>query len=238
MKEIFNDYIKNSFGEYKQGEFKFHQFEQNYKIYFPENKNAKLLDIGIGRGEMLSCYKNWGYKNYLGIDISPDTIGFCKSLGLNCQLVDDSSAFLKENIEQYDLITLIDVLEHIPRENVISFLKDIRNSLVENGTLIIQVPNLQAPDGHLHMYNDITHFVGYIEHSLSQVLIASGFNKFHFQGFEELIGNSGKIKRHKFYRKIYWKVVRITRGINTNINPLILHPVFSAIVKKSKFFHG
>jgi len=63
MQEIFDSYVENSFGEEKQAVFKFKQFEINYKEYFPVNQDARVLDIGIGRGEMLSCYEKWGYKN-------------------------------------------------------------------------------------------------------------------------------------------------------------------------------
>jgi 2-polyprenyl-3-methyl-5-hydroxy-6-metoxy-1,4-benzoquinol methylase len=232
MKEIFETYIENAFCKKEQAEFKFKQFEINYKQYFPLNKDAKVLDIGIGMGEMLSCYENWGYKNYLGIDISPSTVKFCKSIGLNCEVVENSGSYLKENLNTYDLITLIDVLEHIPREFVIEFLKDVRNALKENGIFIIQVPNLQAPDGQLHMYNDITHVTGYIEHSLAQVLIAAGFSKFSFKGFEEIVSNNWKTPIRKILRSVYWRIIRFNRNINCNINPSILNPVFSAIVKK------
>lgn len=232
MKEIFDSYVENAFGEEKQAIFKFKQFEINYKKYFPISKDVKVLDIGIGRGEMLSCYENWGYKNYLGIDISPSTVRFCKTLGLNCQLVEDSGKYLQENKNTYSLITLIDVLEHIPRELVVGFLEDIKKSLTDDGVFIIQVPNLQAPDGQLHMYNDITHVVGYIEHSLAQVLITAGFKKFHFQGFEEIVSIRGKALIQKILRAFYWKIVRFNRKINGNINPEILNPVFSVIVKK------
>lgn len=232
MQEIFDSYVENSFGEEKQAVFKFKQFEYNYKKYFPKDKDAQVLDIGIGRGEMLTCFKEWGYKNYLGIDISPSTVRFCKSIGLNCELVKDSSKFLQENQNKYDLITLIDVLEHIPREHTVSFLKDLRSALKRGGVLIIQVPNLQAPDGQLHMYNDITHMVGFIEHSLQQVLITAGFKEFHFQGFEEFVDNRFKTKVKKILRSILWKKTRFERLINGNLNPKILNPVFSAIVRK------
>ena len=232
MQEVFDTYVENSFGEEKQAAFKFKQFELNYKKYFPRNKEAKVLDIGIGRGEMLSCYENWGYTNYLGVDISPSTVKFCKSIGLNCECVKDSGQYLKDNQNTFELITLIDVLEHIPREFVVSFLKDVKNALKNDGVFIIQVPNLQAPDGQLHMYNDVTHMMGYIEHSLQQVLITAGFTKFHFQGFEEIIGSSWKVPIRKILRSIYWKIVRFNRKVNGNINPEILNPIFSVIVKK------
>ncbi|SFG89744.1 Methyltransferase domain-containing protein [Desulfotomaculum arcticum] len=231
MKEIFDSYVENTFGRYEQASLKFIQFEKNYKCFFPSNNNAKLLDIGVGRGEMLSCMKNWGYEQYFGVDISPSTISFCKSLGLNCLLVEDSTAWLKEKNNEFDLITLLDVLEHIKKEHTIEFLKAIKLSLKDNGTLIIQVPNLQAPDGQLHRYNDFTHEVGFIEHSFQQVLMAAGFKNIHFDGFEEYVCGGWRENVKKTLRTWYWKYIRFTRLINRNINPQILHPIFYAVVK-------
>lgn len=235
MKEVFDTYIDNAFSERKQADFKFEQFEFNYKKYFPNNKNAKVLDIGVGRGEMLSLMKKWGYENYLGLDISPSTIEFCKTLNLNCELTNDTIKWLSEHPGEFEMITLLDVLEHVKREEIISMLRALRGALSMNGKLIIQVPNLQAPDGHLHMYNDITHEVGFIEHSLSQVLIVAGFSSVEFGGFEEVfVGKRRSIKLGIIYvlRSIYWRFVRFQRLINSNINPKILTPVFYAVVKK------
>ena len=195
MKEVFDNYIENAFGEYQQAEFKFKQFEVNYLKHFPSaRKNEPVLDIGIGRGEMLTCFKNWGYTNYLGIDISPSTVSFCKSIGLNCSLVNDTVWYLEDHKDTYVVITLLDVLEHFNKKDAIPLLVAIKSALKAGGVLIfIQVPNLQAPDGHLHRYNDITHEIGFIEHSLAQVLIVAGFTDFKFQGFEDFVsGGSGK----------------------------------------------
>ena len=232
MKAIFDTYVDNAFGEHKQALFKIRQFEINYKRFFPMDKVASILDIGIGRGEMLTCMNNWGYSNYLGVDISPSTITFCKSLGLNCMQVDDTTALLKENDNSFDLITLLDVLEHVKKENTIDFLNALNGSLKEGGVLIIQVPNSQAPDGQLHRYNDITHEVGYVEHSLQQVLIAAGFDKVEFKGFEEFVLGGWKESIKKYLRYFYWQYIKLTRTITGNLNPGILNPVFFAIVRK------
>jgi 2-polyprenyl-3-methyl-5-hydroxy-6-metoxy-1,4-benzoquinol methylase len=232
MKEIFDDYVNNSFGSETQAEFKIKQFEYNYRKYFPENLKAKVLDIGIGRGEMLTCMKKWGYQDYLGIDISPSTVSFCKSLKLNCELVDDSQHYLIEHEKQFSVITLLDVLEHIKKEEVVSFLKALRGALKPDGVLIIQIPNSQSPDFQLHRYNDITHEVGYIEHSLAQVLIAAGFQRFCFTGFEDLFVNNLRDLLRKICRSIHWFIVRLLRAVDGNLNPRILNPVLCSIVRK------
>ena len=233
MKDIFENYVDHSFGSRQQAEFKFKQFEFNYKKYFPKDKlSTKLLDIGVGRGEMLSCMKNWGYENYGGVDISPSTVTFCQSLELPCELVSNSTEYLQSKPETFDLITLIDVLEHIPKGEMITFLRALKDALKPGGLTVIQVPNLQAPDGHLHRYNDITHEVGFIEHSLAQVLLASGFKKFEFLGLEEFVFGTPLEHIRKIFRKMHWLSTRFLRGVDGNINPKILHPVFATVALK------
>src|ERR1035437_2684541 len=142
MKEIFDNYIETSFDGFQPAVFKFKQFKINYEKYFPKDKSSPVLDIGIGRGEMLSCMRDWGF-NYQGVDISQSTVKFCKTLKLNCEVTDNTATWLMNNEEKFSLITCLDVLEHVPRDQTIDFLKAIRASLANGGLAIIQVPNLQ-----------------------------------------------------------------------------------------------
>jgi 2-polyprenyl-3-methyl-5-hydroxy-6-metoxy-1,4-benzoquinol methylase len=232
MKEIFDKYVETSLGEYKQATFKFKQFEFNYKKFFPQDKNAQLLDIGIGRGEMLTSMKNWGFNNSKGVDISKSTVRFCESIGLNCEVTDDTTKWLEAHLESFDLITLLDVLEHFKKEDTIQFLNALKNAMKKDAVLIIQTPNLQALDGLLHRYNDFTHEFGYTENSLRQVLETVGFSTVQFFGFEENVFGGFRGLKRDLFRSFIWKMVRFNRRMTGNLNPKILHPVFYAVVKK------
>ncbi len=233
MKEIFDDYVNNSFGGGPQAAAKFKQFDYNYKRFFPSNKDAKVLDIGIGKGEMLTSFDRWGYSHYLGIDISPSTVEFCKKIGLRAELVSSTQEWLRKRKEGFDVITLLDVIEHIPREELVDFLKSLKYSLKKGGVLIMQTPNIQTPSATLHIFNDITHVFCFGEHSLSQVLISAGFEDFSFAGFEVYVGNkNGALEFFgRGLRKVYWFFVRFLRKVNTNLNPRILNPVFFAVIR-------
>lgn len=233
MKEIFDNYVETSFDGEEQALFKYKLFEHNYKSLFPDDKQAMILDIGVGRGEMLGCMRNWGYENYNGIDISPSTVAHCGRLGLRCELVDDTAEYLRRHANTYRVITMLDVLEHIPREMAIGLLSAIREALSDDGIAIIQVPNMQAPFAYLHHFNDVTHVVGYVEHSLTQVLLAAGFRKFRFFGLDELCGTGFKITIKRMLRPIFQRLVRYARSINANPDPKILDPVFFAVAKRS-----
>ncbi len=231
MKEIFDNYVETSFDGFTQAKIKFDLFELNYKFFFQKKNLGKVLDIGVGRGEMLSCMRNWQL-NYQGIDISPSTIRFCQSLNLKCEVVNNTVDWLLKKEENFSLITCLDVLEHVPKEHTIEFLKAMRFSLHKDGRAIIQVPNLQSPFGYLHHFNDFTHVSGFVEHSLAQVLLAAGFEKFSFFGFEEIYQNNLKGRIKKILRWGYRKIIRFLRVINHNPNPAILDPVMYVVAYK------
>lgn len=232
MKEILDKYVETSLGDKEQAKFKFKQFEFNYKKFFPSNKLASVLDIGIGRGEMLASMKNWGYENCLGIDISKSTVNFCKSIDLNCELIEDTTQWLNSHSDTFEVITLLDVIEHFKKEQTIEFIKALKVSLKPGGVLMIQTPNLQAVDGQLHRYNDFTHEFGYTEKSLRQVLNAAEFENIEMYGFEENVFGGLRALKRNFYRSIIWKMIRFSRRMTGNLNPKILHPVFYAKVIK------
>lgn len=231
MKDIFDNYVETSFDGFRQEEAKFKQFEKNYKKYFPADKSLPVLDIGIGRGEMLTCMRDWGF-NYQGVDISPSTVRFCKKINLNCEATEDTEKWLLGNKEKFHLLTCLDVLEHVPREQTIDFLRAIRESLASEGLAIIQVPNLQSPYGYLHHFNDFTHVSGFVEHSLGQVLLAAGFRDFKVYGFEQIFPINLKNQLRILLRFFYRQIVRFFRAINVNPNPKILDPVIFVVAKK------
>lgn len=234
MKDIFDNYIETSFENSNQDTIKFKQFEFNYKRFFPEKLSSRVLDIGIGKGEMLTCMKLWGF-DYLGVDISPSTVNLCKNLNLKCELTRDTSAWLHNSPQKYSLISCLDVLEHVPRNEAIDFLRGINHALERNGLAIIQVPNLQSPFGYLHHFNDFTHVSGFVEHSLGQVLLSSGFSEFHFFEFEDMVEFRFRSRIRLFLRYLFRKSIRLMRAINGNPNPSIISPVFFVVAKKSDF---
>ena len=150
-------------------------FESVYGKVLPENKNAAILDIGCGCGQFLYFLKKKGYEDFYGIDISPQQVEFCKRNVSNNVQRADGSEFLKNREENYDVITLYDVLEHFSKKEAVPFLRLVHGSLRDGGTAILRVPNMSNPFSLDSRYRDATHETGFTEKSLYQTLWVAGF---------------------------------------------------------------
>lgn len=80
--------------------------------------------------------KKIGYTNLQGVDVSSACIKACKKRGLKADLI--KSEVINLGSKKYDLILLLDVLEHV--ENDKALLRKLKSSLRENGQMLITVP--------------------------------------------------------------------------------------------------
>jgi len=150
-------------------------FEQMYQGYLPEDKSAKILEVGCGCGHFLYFLKKKGYENYQGMDISPQLVDYCKEHITKNIVQADIFDFLRNKEGVYDCIVAHDVQEHIPKEQMLDFLKLIFVSLKDEGIFISRVPNMSNPFSLDSRYSDFTHEVGFTEKSLYQMLWLGGF---------------------------------------------------------------
>lgn len=233
LKEVVDTYLENAFTPSKSLiDYKKRRFSKNFLDFLPEDKNSMILDIGPGLGEILDVCHELGYNYASGIDISPSVVSFLKKRNIPCELTDSSAKWLEARPSKYDMIFMLDVLEHISKHEVIQQLKACYTALTSNGCLLIMVPNGQATEGFLHRNNDITHEVAYTPHTLSQVLISSGITNFQFYPFEEYCETETAWIRD--VRKEYLDWIRFTRKLTHNLNGEILSPEFFAVIYKGE----
>ena len=117
------------------------------KIDF-DNKN--VLEIGFGRGEAIKYAKEKGAKNVTGVDFSKDAYNianeYLNKYNIKSELYcEDILIFIKKYITKninmhFDIISMLDVIEHIPRnevEEILNLLPLISN---KNFIIIIHTP--------------------------------------------------------------------------------------------------
>ncbi|MCX6740485.1 MAG: class I SAM-dependent methyltransferase [Candidatus Parcubacteria bacterium] len=171
-------------------------YEWNYKNFLPEDKKVAILDIGCGLGQFLSWLKEKGYKNFLGIDISEQMLNICKqNVTDKVEEISSLAEFLRNKNNIYDLVVLNDVIEHLPKNEIITDLEIIYAALKKGGRLLIKTNNLASITGARMRYSDFTHEVGFTEFSLNQVLTVSGFSEVEIKPFAMPLNTLSRILR-------------------------------------------
>lgn len=107
----------------------------------------RVLDIGFGRGEALRYAMMQGAKNLIGIDFSENAVTIAKEF-LSKQkgvqpifICGDALDFLPFlNTNSMDVIIMMDVIEHIPKEEAILVLRQVARILAPKGHLLINTP--------------------------------------------------------------------------------------------------
>lgn len=108
-------------------------------------KTGKILDIGCGTGEFLSVCKNAKW-NTLGIE--PDNDARKKAIENHGLDVREEVALKALKDEEFDIISMWHVLEHVPRLN--ERIEDLKRLIKPNGIIIIAVPNLTSLDAKIY----------------------------------------------------------------------------------------
>lgn len=151
-------------------------YNGNYCRYLPQDRSAPILDIGCGTGEFLKYLISRGYSNVSGVDVSKEMVEHCKKCGIsNVVRAEDTATYLYGNAGKFDLVTMNDVIEHMPKRDALTILKAIRSSLKDGGVLLLRTGNCSTLGGIYLRYKDFTHQEGYTELSLQQLILMAGF---------------------------------------------------------------
>ena len=146
-----------------------HGYNYYLRNWLPVNKDAAIVDVGCGAGKLLYLFKNMQYTNVTGVDISPEQVKLARQV---IPAVDQANVldWLEERPSAFDLITGLDIIEHLDKNEVLRFLDGSYKALKPGGRLVLQTPNAESPWGSQHRYNDFTHEVGFNPNLLSRLL--------------------------------------------------------------------
>lgn len=144
--------------------------------YLPKNKDARCLDIPCGYGNFLYFLRAKGYRNIAGFDLDENQIILARMLELPATKGDVFEVLAKSK-DQFDLISSLDFIEHLSKDDALRFIEACRNKLCEGGILILRAPCADGPFGAHDAWNDLTHQWGMTSNVLQTILELSGFVK-------------------------------------------------------------
>lgn len=152
----------------------------------PINKKRKVLDIGFGFCIFLGVFIDGEWEGH-GIDPDPSTCKFAREkLKINVY-----NGQYKKGLfgTQFDLITIIHVLEHMKKP--IEFLKDVKEDLKDNGLVYIEIPDavsFKLMDKNEDVFNS-GHYYMFSLSTIIKILSEAGFTILNIRRIISIRGN-------------------------------------------------
>lgn len=104
-----------------------------------------LLDVGCGDGRFLyELSKTFPKRNLVGLDFSERSIMHARALNPNAKYLCGDITNTELMDEKFDVITLIETIEHIPQRDIQDFVTGLSYYLKENGILIVTTPTINV----------------------------------------------------------------------------------------------
>ena len=174
------------------------------ETHLPEQNDIAIADIACGHGALVFCLNELGYSNVKGVDISPEQVDLAHKLGITDVESQDMNTFLSANENAFDVVFLMDILEHLEKAELFDLLERVRNALRKGGIVIIHIPNAEGLFGLRMRYGDLTHENCFTPGSIRQALSVFGFQ--NILCFEDKpVVHGGK----SLFRYIAWEILTI-----------------------------
>lgn len=193
---LYSNY-SSSFAEQKafDPQVQFAAYESIYRLR-SFAADARVLDVGCGKGEWLAWLQRRGFRELHGVDASESDIAIARQTVSGAELVlGDATELLNRSDSRYDLIHAKDVVEHMTKDEFVAFLQAAHNALRPGGSIWLLTFNAQAPLAGATRYGDFTHESGHTPLSFAQCFRACGFTNVSVQGFHYCSSNlSGRLR--------------------------------------------
>ena len=132
---------------------------------------TEILELACNRGLLLRALSDFGFERLQGVDLSPDDVARAQLAAPKATITcADAFQHLTEHAEQFDLIVLKALLEHVPKDQIFPLLEAINRSLRPGGMVLVDVPNMDWLAANHERYMDFTHEAGFTRESLAQVM--------------------------------------------------------------------
>jgi 2-polyprenyl-3-methyl-5-hydroxy-6-metoxy-1,4-benzoquinol methylase len=177
-------------------------YRVHFRGWFPNDKHIAILDAGCGAGQLLRFFLKQGYTNITGLDISPEQVECARKIHPNV-IMGNALEFLQNHPGQFDVITGLDIIEHLCKDEAIRFLELAYRALRSNGRLILQTPNADTPFGLTLRYGDFTHEHCFTVEDLTRLI--------RLVGFKEIEPRETAIVLHGVCSLLRWCLWRILR---------------------------
>jgi ubiquinone/menaquinone biosynthesis C-methylase UbiE len=104
-------------------------------------KGKVLLDVGSSIGLIEHKLQAKGLKKIIGIEPSKDAVKFAKKRLKKVEFYVSNASDLKVKDKSIDIVTMLDVIEHVPANSEPEALKEVSRVLKKGGKFLLTTPN-------------------------------------------------------------------------------------------------
>lgn len=170
--------------------------------HIPSKRQTRIVDVGCGDGTWLYILKQKGYENISGADVSQEQVKLAREKGVEEVEIADGQGYLEGMASNtVDVVLMIDVLEHLTRQELFDTADEVYRVLSGGGRCIAHVPNAGGIFSMDVRYGDLTHEVAFTPSSVKQLYSTVGFSG--VSCFEDKPVPHGFVS---FLRRIVWEV--------------------------------
>ena len=150
---------ESAFGHLSAGEAAY--FRDELKSVIQGRTITKVLEVGYGNGSFLTYCSQRGWP-VVGTELATDLVTAGAGAGFEVYEAAHLGSF---DEEEFDLVVLFDVLEHIPQETIVPFLTDLARISKSDGRIVMRFPNADSWLGNPLQNGDPTHVtaIGYLK---------------------------------------------------------------------------
>ncbi len=136
---------------------------ERLSVYLPyvealaNEPDARLVDVGCGRGEWLELMRDSGIRA-IGIDMNLAMVDMCRTRGLDVECTDAIAWLRQQPAGSVAVVTGFHLIEHLPFATLLELFDAALHALRPDGVLIFETPNPEnLVVGACHFYYDPTH---------------------------------------------------------------------------------
>lgn len=149
--------------------------------HLPTDRSARILDAGAGVGLMVRGMQELGYRNVEGVDISAEQVRQARAMGIPV-VEDDALAYMAGRPGSFDLISAIDLVEHLTRDECVAFLSAAREALRPGGRIVVRTINANGIFAGRSRWRDVTHETSFTSESLHMSFHLAGLRTVDIYG--------------------------------------------------------
>lgn len=171
------------------------------------SRDAPVLEVGCGPGNLLLFLADEGFSRVHGIDISEEQVKIALDRGLDVEVADVFD-FLPLVTGRFRAVFAVDFFEHFEKGELLELLRLIHGVLEDDGWLIVQTPNGQGLFPRQIIYGDLTHMTILTPSSLRQALHIVGFGDIRVEETGPVPeGMKGRV------RALLWTAVKLAANL-------------------------